>query len=368
MTLALLIGITIFGAFIDGLPDWLVQRRHYLPSDPAVVSLKTWGEWFWSVHPGFHCGTLAEGGYLSLPVARSAAVHLGIGTGFFILSLLLFERFCGSESAYASEGGGRSRRWRWLGRPRRARRLAFVWKDFHFGMGGRLSVAIRLVFYITGALFLTWINREMDGGVTSERHLLAEIGFGFGITAWYFEIAVLALLVWGPEAWGQHIGAVVATPRSLRRLNLEKARAGLIATLPSVTLVVLSLVVGGSQFIGEIFLGDQDYSARGPGGIPYNLWRWISVLKWLAQFGVLVALIVNFSLRLKWTALPAAAGIFCAGLLSYELLSFRRAFARGFGRQTMILEAFAVIFVCGLLIYFIGRNTHSLLLRRAAEG
>jgi hypothetical protein len=365
MTIGLGIGYSLACAVPFFFREWLIHKKGYSMTDPTVVTLQSVGEWLWSVHPAYHFGILSAGGFLSLEISRSVIVHICIGLAFFLFSILIFERCCGNEAAYAGEGGKGRRRLRWLGRPKRALTHAIAWKDFHFTMGGRLSVVARCALYVSGVIGLTWIFDELD-----DRKSVAYTAWFMGLAMCHIELAFLALLAWGPEAWGQHIGSLVMTPRGLRRINFEKLKAALLAILPSFSLLVLAMAIGGSKFIDDVLIEPFTQRYRGPGGMPINFWYMIRITQWLLEFGVLLALIVNLSLRLKWTALPAALGIF---VLFQIVTSIATASLYGFGRMgsfgsTYMISAATASVTALAVIYFVARNTRTVLLRRAAEG
>jgi hypothetical protein len=365
MTIGLGIGYSLACASPFFLREWLIHKKNYPMTDPTVVTLQSVGDWLWSVHPAYHFGILLEGGFLSLEIWRSVIVHICVGLAFFTLSLLIFERCCGSEAGYAGEGGKRKWRWRWLGRPKRALKHAITWKDFHFAMGGRISIVLRCFLYVSIVIGSTWLFEELD-----DRKSVAYTAWFFGLAMCHVELAFLALLAWGPEAWGQHIGSLVATPRGLGRMNVEKLKAALIAILPSISLLVLAMAIGGANFIDDILIEPFKQRYPGPGGMPIMFWHVIRIAQWILQFGVLLALIVNLSLRLKWTALPAALGIF---VLFQIITNIAGAWLYGFSRPAPFSSMYLVLVgttsgAALVVICFLARNTHTLLLRRAAEG
>jgi len=354
MTIALAIGYSLLcgGPYI--LSNWLIDKGHFEEDDPAIAALQSAGDWLWSVHPANHLGILASGGYFSVELARSVIVHVCVGIAFFILSILIFERCCGDEAKYSGESGRGANLWRWFGRPKRVRTHSIAWKDFHFSMGGRPSFALRLVGYV---VFVVLIARST--GELGQRRVVAELAWRLGFLMLHFELAFLALLTWGPEAWGQHIGSLIVLPRGLRRITFEKVKAILIAVIPSVSLLVLAVVIGGSEFIkADIipFFRPAYYS----GAFRYS--RLYTILGWYVGFAVLLLLIVNLSLRLKWTALPAALGLFALFQIVKQITSIWSFAAGGNQPEVIVLTGFLVV-IC-FLIY----NTRALLLRRAAEG
>jgi hypothetical protein len=363
MTIGAIVGYccSCIGPYL--LAESLVNKGKYSMNDPMIESLKAASDWLWSVNPANHCAILSSGGYLSLEIFRSVAVHLGIGAAFFALALLIFERCCDNEAVYSGNTGRRVRRWRWLGSPARARGHAFAWKDFHFTMGGRLSIALRLVCYAFGIVLLAWANDDLD-----ERRSIANYAWGWGWTAFYIELAFLALLMWGPEAWGKHIGSLIAIPRSLRRLNFEKLKAMLMATLPSVSMVTFAMIIGGSTFINQTILGSFSSGNFGAGGVPWRYWRIISLLQWTAQLGVLLSLIVNLSLRLKWTALPAALGLFMLYQVTHTVAAIASFYLGGRRPMSAAFEPALVLGVSLVVIFVLIQNTRTLLLRHATEG
>jgi hypothetical protein len=315
------------------------------------------------VHPAQHCFVLAQGGFLMIEFTRSVIVHLSVGLAFFIFSLLIFERCCGNESAYSGQGGTPRRRWLWLGRRKRSVRHAIAWKDFNFVSGGRLSIVLRCVAYVIAVLMM---KRSFED--TSDFREAAGFAWTWGLAMLHVELAIYSLLMWGPEAWGQHIGSLIGTPLTLWRINGEKLKALIIATIPSISMLLLAMAIGGSRFINTTVLGPFTRDYMGPWNIPAKYWFAIQLAQWVVHFALLLFLIVNLSLRLKWTALPAALGSFAvfqfvSRIGATLLLTKTRTISYWplWGGMLTSLAALAVI--C-----FLFRNTHTLLLRRAAEG
>jgi hypothetical protein len=365
MTVALAIAYCLLCAAPFVIADRLVQKYSYAETDPTVTALQSAGEWLWSVHPAKHFGILANGGYLALELTRSVIVHVSVGVAFFIFSILIFERCCGNEAAYSGDDGRRARRLRWLGRSKRAFTQAVAWKDFHFAMGGRFSVVLRLVFYVAWVAVMAWATQEWNN-----RKSLAEMTWSFGLMMWHVELVFLALLMWGPEVWGKHIGTLIATPQALWRINFEKLKAMCMATAPSILLLLVAIGVGGIEFIQDTVIGPFQY-AGSVGGIPVRYRRVIEIILWLIQFGVLLTLIVNLSLRLKWTAVPVALGLFVLAQTVIQIASVFIFYVRGIGGASSDWLRFRELFLFVVflaIIAFLVWNTHKLLLRRAAEG
>lgn len=360
MTISLLLGYTLVCAGLFMIPEWLVFRKNYPLTDPTVVELKSVATSLWSVHPVSHWWTLSKGGYVfPETVARSIVVHLGVGLIFFLLSLLFFERCCGSETAYAGKNG--KPKSRWFRRPRRTWKTPIAWKDFHFTMGGRGSIIGRSVGYgiVAAVIAIAASQSKLDDMVVNTI-------WGFGLLMLHAELVVLALLLWGPEAWGQHVGTLVATPMSLLQIGKQKLQATALAVIPSLLLILLALIIGGSSFLRELV---EPFTVGHPlgGGFSSRHLNMIQLANWIVQFGVLLSLIVNLSLRLRWTALPAAFGVFLllklvTGMGLNPLYSITRP-VPGY-----VINAIVNVFTALGLLYLINRNTHTLLLRRAAEG
>lgn len=360
MTISLLLGYTIICAGLFMIQEWLVFRKNYPMTDPTVVELKSVAAWLWSVHPVSHWWTLSLGGYVFPEIiARSIIVHLGVGLFFFLLSLLFFERCCGSETAYADKSG--KPKTRWLRRPRRAWDAPFAWKDFHFMMGGRRSIVGRCVGYGIVAAVIAFA-----AGQSKLDDMVVNTIWGFGLLMLHVELVVLALLLWGPEAWGQHVGTLVATPMSLLRIGKQKLQAMALAVVPSILLILLALIIGGSAFIMELL---EPFTVSYPlgGGFPSRFLNMIQLANWMVHFGVLLSLIVNLSLRLRWTALPAAFGLFVLFKAVTEI-GLNPLYSMNRPLPGYVITSIVSAFTALGLLYFINRNTHTLLLRRAAEG
>ena len=358
-TLAVIITYSLLCGGPDLLASWLIEKRYYSEIDPTISALRSVSEGFWSVHPLNHCVVLASTGFLSLELARSVMVHLGSGIAFFIFSLLIFERYCGDESAYSQPGGALRSIWRWFGRPKRTVKHAVCWKDFHFTLGGRFSIILRCFLYGLCVVLVTWSNEAF---VSKER--LSEVSWHLGIGMLHVELALYALMIWGHEAWGQNIGALVATPRALRWIHLEKLRAILISLTPSAALFLAAVLINSEGMLNLAFLS----WLRPAYPLEIRARMLLSLIVWVVEFGTLLILIMNLSLRMKWTALPAAIGIFVlfqlGVLMSFNLL---RSPSISYGTQMMIRSAIILIFLFPVVVFLV-RDTNALLLRRASEG
>lgn len=340
------------------LADWLMVKHAYSIFDPTISALRSVGNGFWSVHPLNHCLVLASTGFLSLEFTRSIMVHLGVGTIFFIFSLLIFERYCGDESAYSQSSGGLRSVWRWLGRPKRAVKRAVCWKDFHFILGGRFSIILRCFLYGLCVVFVTWGNEEL-----SKEHL-SEVSWNLGIGMLHVELALFALMIWGHEAWGKNIGALVALPRALRWIHLEKLRAIFISLAPSAALFLVAVLLDRERLVNNVFLNwlNPVYA------LELRCRMALTLMVWIAEFGTLLILIVNLSLRMKWTALPAAIGVFALFQIGVLMsFSFFRSPSISYSTQVIVRSAIILISLLPIGVFLV-RDTNALLLRRASEG
>jgi hypothetical protein len=79
-------------------------------------------------------------------------------------------------------------------------------------------------------------------------------------------------------------------------------------------------------------------------------------------------LIVNLSLRLKWTALPAALGLFLVYQVTHTIASIASFYFGGRRSLPAAFEPALILGVSVIVIFFLIRNTRTLLLRHATEG
>lgn len=308
-------------------------------------------KWWWEIHPLWHLIKLCSGLYSSLEVVRSIAVHGTVGILFFLMAWRNFERFCGSEAAYgdaAQSGQKNGRRRRWRGR---VKRLPLIWKDFHFSYGGWRSVLVRFLIYSACVLFVTLYatkspNRE-------------DVAMGYwvgGLIVVNVELVLLASGMWRGEVWERQLGSLFGTNLSLRGMTIQKIVAIIMGLLPSLGLIVAAVLIGGMPFLAEIFLpleGSEYLQAR----------RAFQIVNWTVSVLFLCTLIVNFSIRLRWTAFAAALGAFGACKLAYAIFEgvLRTIVGYSYG------PGYAGICLMILLGIAVCLNTRNLLIARAAD-
>jgi hypothetical protein len=242
-----------------------------------------------------------------------------------------------------------------------------AWKDYHFIFGGKFGAIVRLIIYFVGIVIIArfddyeWNHRFWDS--------LADLAWTFGWLILWVELAFGALKMWGPEAWGQQLGSLIATPQSLGQIARAKSRALLTSLLPVFALLAFSLVCGHvsarsrlSSFWMSLTSGNQWESL----GLTLGIERIPEALTGAAEIALPFMLIVNLSLRMKWTALPSALGIYVVIQAGFAMLISAISSHSTFSRYD--LEAPCKLTLFAILLFLLFRNTHKLLLHRAAEG
>jgi len=332
--------------------EWLKGRTDAYRYTNLIQNLEAIMKWLESVDPPVHAAKLVQTSYLSLEILRSVLTHIGLGLACFALAWALFERFAKYDPAESSGPRRFSLRRLRAMRPPRPWARSVTWKDFHFQFGGRTWFVGRLVAYPCVVAFFTWWDWYNSAAVT--RHMIADYAWGTAWVMFYIEITIFTLCMWAPERWQQNLSSLLLVPRSLGRIQAEKLRAFLIATLPSLVLFAASVALSGGRLKLHISILDEF--------VPIAIYT-----------GFFMVLCLNLSLRLRWAALPVAIGILLL-LQIFIGLGMRLVFLTGFlarkglfGRSPYEIAGYAMLVVLSVAGVFLWRNTQHQLIRLAAE-
>jgi hypothetical protein len=349
----------VVGAFffspllLNGTAEWLKERHDASRFTSLIQDLEAMVVWTASVDPPVHMFKLAQTSYYSLAVGRSVLTHVALGLACFALAWALFERFAKYDPAESSGPRRFSlRRLRLMRKPRPGAH-SVAWKDFHFQLGGRASFVGRLIIYPCSVACLVWLDWYHTSRVT--RSDIAEYGWGVGWVVFSIEVVLFTLRMWAPERWQLNLSSLLLTPLSLRRIQLEKLKAFLLAALPSLILLAASLVLSGGRFLRHVSFFED-------------------FLTMVIAIVFFLVLCLNLSLRLRWAALPAAIAIsfllyMFVGMGMMVLFATTSFLSGGklFGLDLSDIAPFVFFTGLAAATFFLWRNTHRQLQRLAAE-
>ncbi len=186
------------------------------------------------------------GGLFSFQSASSVVA----GLLMFGLSWLCFDRFVRDDEAQAPERMNvrSTSRLRWFGVARPPSGLrAVIWKDFHFGCGGRLMILIKPLLMIALVAVVILIGNSMGGRFDE----LQAYGITTQIVAllWLvFEFAIHLSRLFAQEVRWQTLTGLLSLPFSARDLAYAKLRAALLAMLPALALLGVGIFLAPADF------------------------------------------------------------------------------------------------------------------------
>lgn len=258
-------------------------------------------------HPLFSIMVLIHGarGFMNMSLASHLQFNLVAGAVLFLLSWLLFDRFCTRHANLAPKPkkaptDGKRRRLAWFIRP--SPRLALIWKEFHFMVGGRRGFWIRLACAITVAALVCW--EESASYFPSIESTGKQIVFYMGLCAG-LDLLLIAGRIFGAERRLQTLSGLVLLPWTTGKLIRQKVLGCLPALLPWAVFAAigaklrwesLSRDLGLSRAYGYGYWEDADYIQR----------HIVTMAYFLSQAFMLVLLVAWLSLRMRRGALPAA--------------------------------------------------------------
>jgi hypothetical protein len=295
--------------------------------------------------------------------------HLLLGLAGFLLAWLIFEWRCSDESAYGENPsvGRLKRRFAFL-RPKRTWKAALVWKDFHFHFGGKTMLLLRFGLYPVFLALSIWSATSR-----SWLHDLEEAAWRVGQIAFYLEVTLLTLRSWAPERWGRNLSSLVVTPRALRQMHFQKLAAAVLALTPSLAVLTLAFVLNGGECFQNLLReqgisGLRHASNGGAATLSTLMIRLATYAATAVNLLCFLSFCLNFSLRLKWTALPAALGGWFLTTLLVKMVFLISLVSMGFARSShwQIIELLhlpLLFLIAGLLLF----DTNRQIRRHAAD-
>ncbi len=251
--------------------------------------------------------------------------NLALGLACFLIAWSVFELFCRDQKDAVPRRGfifkrtsklrlfAAGRPWRW----------ALIWKDFNFVNGGLTAVIAKLLAYAFTGLAIVYI-------VDLNNTKWTWSGFGFTLMlcsalAGAIELAIISGRIFRQERRWKTLSSLATLPLTMRSIAYQKVAAALLAWLP----VVIYFFIGLACATPEIVRSLQKW------------WEWKQkvgldralrvAIEWQAiggmTFGFLLVifgihLVVMFSLRFKWGALPMAIAAVYAGSMFAVPLAF----------------------------------------------
>jgi hypothetical protein len=316
---------------------------------PGALSPQTAWEYLatavMEANPVYALAMLIESRGGAVVVSRNVWPSLGAGVFCFLLSWLLFNRFC----AVTAEISVRRSRWKFAGLlrgngPRRRPSLGhpLAWKDFHFLIGGWRGLAIR--FVLCGLVFFAcYLVESLNSPRGRTKWFWREIGeetMVFATMGFCLELGLLASRIFGVERRTLTLSGLVSLPRPTGWLVRQKILGCLPALLPPIALFGI-----GAGIYLDYYRNRSGYSMH---------WSDDEIIAtiYVASQGLLLAVLTTYlSLRIRRGALPAGvATITVWNVLVAVLLdnSFRRN-----EEEVLFVLALACLVVAGIISFFI---------------
>lgn len=241
--------------------------------------------------------TVLSTGFQGSAISYHLVSNLGLALLLFVASWSTFEFFTGDQSLSTGIGNRvqRSSERRKHDRPWKD---AIAWKEFHFGVGGRLWIMLRFIAY--GVLFLFLLLLIM-----SERSILTLFWLGtshrsrdvcgamlvsIGLGGIVLELTISACRLFQSELTAKTCASLILLPMTPEQLLRSKAFGALLGVLPAAIVLLLGMLVSPLAF----FAATDNF--------PLSARAWFVI----AEFLLFLHLIVLFSLRFRWGALPLA--------------------------------------------------------------
>jgi len=280
----------------------LPVRLGLLTSSSGVVhALEALSKFAEAASPFWRVGIILRTGFRESAFSFQVWSNFAFGVIFFLLSWVLFEKYCGEqkESAPSRAGVAPARGRKRLVSPGRPWEWALAWKDFYFLAGGRLWIGIKLLVYGLPLLVARCWPEKLGGpppwddfGIVTFWIMVAFIGV---------ELAFAASSIFRVEHQGQTLSSLAMLPKGIRRVAYEKL-LGIIPSLTAAGFYLLLSIPLVTKVIREIW---RDFSWSSKGDV-MGLFAFLFVG---LQGVFFLHLVTNLSLRVKRGALPLAVGI-----------------------------------------------------------
>lgn len=305
--------------------------------------LTTFFGWLRDASPHTRMAEIMQTGFAEPPIGFQVLSNIGLGAAFFLLAWAVFDLFT-REQIPAGPARGLVFRRTSLLRPLGVGPTwskALIWKEFHFGTGGKVFFFLRFVF-VAGLLGLIAFFWSRSARIEREE-------FGAMIMVMTISLAYLELLVHAGRTFNgewryKTLSDIGLLPMSPATLVYHKMAGSFIGIVPYLVFFVIGAFLAPENFAWgfEAILGSP--------------WGWLAILEGI----FLLHLAAYMSLLLRWTGMLAALGIFVVGnWIGLALFAF--SFGALIGSVVMmdlVLIFFTVLLHCQIM---------RLIARRAGE-
>ena len=331
----------VCGVIFAALPMLCIVTALEKLSFGALSPTTAWehfGTWLVESNPAYTLAVLIfEPGKVA-PVAKHICMNLAGGTLCFLISWLVFDRFCAGEGEITTSRR-RKKGWWNFARSRPSCSRSIAWKDFHFLSGGWRGMAIRtaicaLIFFGVYSYF-RWVEHadpshpyfwRYTGGVT----------IGYAAMTFALDASLTASRIFGDERRQLTLGSLAALPKTTGFLIRQKTLGCLPSLLPYIALFSIAL------WLRSLSSTNNDY-------------EWISLSRndrtiifyIVSQSLLLPILIANLSLRIRRGAMPAGIAIVVA---LYILTAVTLDSSIGFGKREKLAIASIISLVLAVIL------------------
>ncbi len=239
------VSLTFFCGIVFYILPWFLAGPLFLRSFTGGPASPEFGLFEWVIahlirsNPlGDIANTIFNRGGGGFPfTSDSLPFHLGGGAVFFILSWVLFDRFCSN----AGEAAPRKRKLTGGSayglRVPRPWRLAIAWKDFHFITGGKKGMGIRLILYsVVIGCICAWSNSNKFGNGNLDYGDIGGIIRWSALILFTAEFLSVSTRIFGVERKRQTLGSLYLLPTSPARIAWQKFLGCALSLLPLLVL------------------------------------------------------------------------------------------------------------------------------------
>jgi ABC-type transport system involved in multi-copper enzyme maturation permease subunit len=248
------------------------------------------------------------GGMQRLPVEH-LWINLAGGAVFFLVSWMIFDRFCAQTVDVAPRPKRRRRegqrhRWAWV--TRTWSRLPVAWKDFHFMIGGRFGFYARLALAMAIFFTVSWMVFNATRGYYGPRWeevsaiIMAIAAFCAGL-----EVLLQAGRIFGVERRRQTLSSLVTLPWSTGKIIRQKVLGFLPCLAPWLILAIGGLALSWEPLMQELSREIE----RASFNWEHDRDELAACVYAFLQGVLLLVMVVWFSLLLRRGALPAAIAV-----------------------------------------------------------
>lgn len=305
--LALYVGLPIAYAVVVDRPPYAGSAQGGSPTALDDLLLKGL-----NLNPVWALVTLLQGrGFMKSVVPEHVTINLIAGGIFFLLSWLLFDRYCARVVDVAPKPKrkpkeGKRHRWGWV--TRTWTRFPLAWKDFHFLVGGRLAFYIRLFCAFGATIAVLWYGNRRRSNYSFYHMSMEDMGAVMLVIAGWcaaLELLLLASRIFGVERRRQTLSSLVSLPWSTGKLIRQKLLGVLPALAPWVLLAMVGSLMCWDMLVREI---RQEFWS--PWRSPEMVRDMLSICAYFLLQGLMLILLVTwFSLKLSRGGLPAAIAV-----------------------------------------------------------